>query len=731
MNILSEINNMNNLSNPSIIDLIIKNIQDKQVASEESHIVIPDLEKLKQIIRVEEQLKLKQKELHNINHKIRNKRFLNNNNNNNNNANSVPTIVININNNPGEKKELLEDKKPVLEDKLLEETPLFEDKKPIIKKELLEYETPSIKKDLFQYETPIIKKDLFQEETHIIKKDLFQDETPPIKKDLFQDETPIIKKELLEDTLLDEKSKDFIPSQTLVKPFISKEDISKPLNQDRIKPIQSSINKPLVKPDTVNPSLSQITNPIKPALSQTNNPIKPALSQNQPISKPLINQTNNQIKPALSQPINQIKPSLSQTNNPIKPSINPSLNQPLVKPSLSQPINQISPSSSQPINQINPSLSQSTTQNVNTSQQKPIFSNPSLQALFEKDREQSIERKREEPLRERRNPMSFFGENDRDYSSRFNDRDYSPRDYSSRFSSSQFNDPYFSQFDNPYRRNENMFYDDEIIKKGEDKTKKIKQLIEKNKKEKDYYEEYKKKDADEKLKLVDALTNINTYLTGLNTKVTGFDVQSVLKDQEKILENIKKINKDLEGVSKKASSSSSFSKSIAPSKKEEKTYTNLDSVLEEDRKKFNGLGQITLQNGVIQRGTLKKGDFDLKQELEIELNDVIIKGVFNVGDNLPTGKGTITFKDGPSKGTFESDEFNGNSTLVTIKGIMSYSNSSSPDEKGELNLNDRKFTPDSKSPGPTNKEIICNNCAFENYPNTKECAGCRADLLSQ
>jgi hypothetical protein len=70
MNILSEINNMNNLSNPSIIDLIIKNIQDKQVAAEESHIVIPDLEKLKQIIRVEEQLKLKQKELHNINHKI-------------------------------------------------------------------------------------------------------------------------------------------------------------------------------------------------------------------------------------------------------------------------------------------------------------------------------------------------------------------------------------------------------------------------------------------------------------------------------------------------------------------------------------------------------------------------------------------------------------------------------------------------------------------------------------
>ena len=115
MNVLSEINNLNN---PSIIDLIIENIQNKQVLEEKSHIVIPDLEKIKQIIRVEEQLKLKQKELHMLNHKIKSRRFLSSHYNNSpntsspntsnspspNNPNS-PTIVININNTPSQKEE--------------------------------------------------------------------------------------------------------------------------------------------------------------------------------------------------------------------------------------------------------------------------------------------------------------------------------------------------------------------------------------------------------------------------------------------------------------------------------------------------------------------------------------------------------------------------------------------------------------------------------------------------
>ena len=144
MNILSEINNLNNLNSPSIIDLIIENIQNKQVLGlctskmptltadlsnkdnsyhallksegveeEKSHIVIPDLEKIKQIIRVEEQLKLKQKELHMLNHKIKNRRFLSSHYNNNSPNSSSPspntsspTIVININNTPSQNDDL-------------------------------------------------------------------------------------------------------------------------------------------------------------------------------------------------------------------------------------------------------------------------------------------------------------------------------------------------------------------------------------------------------------------------------------------------------------------------------------------------------------------------------------------------------------------------------------------------------------------------------------------------
>jgi len=101
MNVLSKISNLNS---PSIIDLIIENIQNKQVSEEKSHIVIPDLEKIKQIIRVEEQLKLKQKELHMLNHKIKSRRFLSSHYNNSPNSSSPsPTIVININNTPSQK----------------------------------------------------------------------------------------------------------------------------------------------------------------------------------------------------------------------------------------------------------------------------------------------------------------------------------------------------------------------------------------------------------------------------------------------------------------------------------------------------------------------------------------------------------------------------------------------------------------------------------------------------
>ena len=131
---LSKIDILSQINRPNIMDLIIENIKKKQGLQqydsnikEDNHDVIPDLEKMKKIIQLEERLKLKKQELINVNRKLKNKYIENNNKN--------PNIVININNSDKKQDAILEKEKPVLDTSPLKiVSPL---KKPIDSKNII------------------------------------------------------------------------------------------------------------------------------------------------------------------------------------------------------------------------------------------------------------------------------------------------------------------------------------------------------------------------------------------------------------------------------------------------------------------------------------------------------------------------------------------------------------------------------------------------------------------
>ena len=131
---LSKIDILSQINRPNIMDLIIENIKKKQGLQQydsnikqKNYDVIPDLEKMKKIIQLEEKLKLKKQELINVNRKLKNKYIENNNKN--------PNIVININNSDKKQDAILEKEKPVLDANPLKiVSPL---KKPIYSKNII------------------------------------------------------------------------------------------------------------------------------------------------------------------------------------------------------------------------------------------------------------------------------------------------------------------------------------------------------------------------------------------------------------------------------------------------------------------------------------------------------------------------------------------------------------------------------------------------------------------
>ena len=378
MNVFNEFEILSQINSPSIIDLIIENIRKKTTTScikqnngtnndinndineNQDNNSILNLEKIKQILNIEDKLKVKHNELDNVKKKNKYVDY--------NTKNSSPNIVININNNS--------EKKPELEKKqsFKEEKDFKEGEKGLEKKiTSLQSETPLQSEIQLQSETPLQNKSPLQNISSLPNKPL-QNKSPLQNISSLQNIGNLPINEVIplptnKNPLLNSLLNQSIPAQPTIN------QIPKPTINQIPKPTINQIPKPSINQSPINQI--PINQTPKPTINQTPKPTINQIPINQsPINQIPINQSPTNQVPINQSPINKIPINQSPINKvPINQTPKPTINQTPIKQNSNFPFfSNFSQGSNQDFspNQFNPQSSNN--QSSNSQTQYPNYS---------------------------------------------------------------------------------------------------------------------------------------------------------------------------------------------------------------------------------------------------------------------------------------------------------------------------------------------------------------------